>query len=226
MKKILDNKYFIIIWGIVLAAFNGVLFLSIATWKKEAFELAAFWGLYASVMLSFVAVLLICLLSKKNKQEQSILVTLVGPLAIVGILVGTILFFSIDKIELVYILIPYIIVFAIMIIAFVFGHMYNSHLDNIEVKVTKVIDMDGLIVFLANLQSLTSDANVIKVLNNLINKASLVVKNPDDSELKKLENRIFECALFVEKDLKENNFNNFLMNAERMEKLLEQRSEY
>ena len=127
MRKLFENRYFLIIWGVVVAAFNVILFLSVATWKQEAFELAAFWGLYACVMLAFVSVLLIRLLHKKNNYEQSILMTLVAPLATVAIFVGIILFFCIDKIDLVFILIPYIIVFAIMIIAFAFGHMYQNH---------------------------------------------------------------------------------------------------
>lgn len=226
MRKLFENRYFLIIWGVVVAAFNAILFLSLATWKQEAFELAAFWGLYASVMLAFVAVLLISLLHKKNNYEQSILMTLVAPLATVAILVGIILFFCIDKIDLMFILIPYIIVFAFMIIAFVFGHMYQNHLDNIEVKVTKVVDINGLINFLSELQNTTNDSNIISVLDNLIAKASLSVLDPNNSELKALEKRIFEYALFIEKDIKNNAFNNFLMNAEKMEKLLDQRSKY
>ena len=214
MRKLFENRYFLIIWGVVVAAFNAILFLSVATWKQEAFELAAFWGLYACVMLAFVSVLLICLLHKKNNYEQSILMTLVAPLATVAIFVGIILFFCIDKIDLVFILIPYIIVFAIMIIAFVFGNMYQNHLDNIEVKVTKVVDINGLINFLSELQNTTSDSNIISVLD------------PNNSDLKALEKRIFEYALFIEKDIKNNAFNNFLMNAEKMEKLLDQRSKY
>jgi hypothetical protein len=226
MRKLFENRYFLIIWGVVVAAFNAVLFLSVATWKQEAFELAAFWGLYACVMLAFVSVLLICLLHKKNNYEQSILMTLVAPLATVAILVGIILFFCIDKIDLMFILIPYIIVFAFMIIAFAFGHMYQNHLDNIEVKVTKVVDINGLINFLSELQNTTNDSNIISVLDNLIAKASLSVLDPNNSELKALEKRIFEYALFIEKDIKNNAFNNFLMNAEKMEKLLDQRSKY
>ena len=125
-----------------------------------------------------------------------------------------------------FILIPYIIVFAFMIIAFAFGHMYQNHLDNIEVKVTKVVDINGLINFLSELQNATNDSNIISVLDNLIAKASLSVLDPNNSELKALEKRIFEYALFIEKDIKNNAFNNFLMNAEKMEKLLDQRSKY
>jgi hypothetical protein len=60
----------------------------------------------------------------------------------------------------------------------------------------------------------------------LIAKASFSVLDPNNSELKALEKRIFEYALFIEKDIKNNAFNNFLMNAEKMEKLLDQRSKY
>ena len=71
MRKLFENRYFLIIWGVVVVAFNAVLFLSVAAWKQEAFELAAFWGLYASVMLSFVAVLLIIGLAMCIKISNS-----------------------------------------------------------------------------------------------------------------------------------------------------------
>ena len=106
MRKLFENRYFLIIWGVVVVAFNAVLFLSVAAWKQEAFELAAFWGLYACVMLAFVSVLLICLLHKKNNYEQSILMTLVAPLATVAILVGIVLLFCIDKIDLIVVDLP------------------------------------------------------------------------------------------------------------------------
>jgi hypothetical protein len=60
----------------------------------------------------------------------------------------------------------------------------------------------------------------------LIEKASFKVKDEEKIELKKIEKRIFEYALFIEKDIKNDNVNNFLMNAETLEKLLDQRGNY
>lgn len=226
MKKFLASKYFLVISGVLILVFNAVLFLSVATWKEELFELASFWGLYSSVMLMFISLLLLGILTNKNIKGQNLFSTLVLPISCLGILLGIILFFFVAKLKLAIVLIPYIIFVGIIAIGFITGFVYQNHLDNLEVKVTKVIDMNGLIEFLINLQNKSNDANVRSVLSKLIEKASIVVKDEDNVELKSLEKRIFEYALFIEKDILNNAFNNFLMNAETLEKLLDKRGNY
>ena len=148
------------------------------------------------------------------------------PVSGLGILLGIILFFFVAKLKLAFVLIPYIILLGIIVIGFVTGFVYQNHLDNLDVKVTKVVDINGLIQFLMDLQNKTNDANIKSVLGKLIEKASYKVKDDENIELKKLEKRIFEYALFIEKDIKNNAFNNFLMNAETLEKLLDKRGNY
>ncbi len=226
MKKFLASKYFLVISSVLVLIFNAVLFLSVATWKNELFELSSFWGLYVSVMLMFIAAILLGVITNKNIKGQNLFSTLILPISLLGIVLGIVLFFFVAKIKLAVILIPYIIFVGIIIIAFMTGFAYQNHLDNIEEKVVKVIDIAGLIEFLMILQNKTSN-NIIKTtLVRLIEKASIVVQDEESFELKKLEKRIFEYALFIEKDIKNNDVNNFLMNATNMEKLLDQRGNY
>ena len=77
-----------------------------------------------------------------------------------------------------------------------------------------------------NLQNRTNESVITTMLSKLIEKASITVQDDENVELKKLEKRIFEYALFIEKDIKNNSINNFLMNAENMGKLLDQRGNY
>ena len=226
MKKFLASKYFLVISIVLILVFNAVLFLSVATWKEELFELASFWGLYASIMLMFISLLSLGIVSNKNIKGQNLFSTLILPVSLLGILLGIILFFFVAKLKLAFVLIPYIILVGIIVIGFVTGFVYQNHLDNLDVKVTKVVDINGLIQFLMDLQNKTNDANIKSVLGKLIEKASYKVKDDENIELKKLEKRIFEYALFIEKDIKNNAFNNFLMNAETLEKLLDKRGNY
>ena len=83
-----------------------------------------------------------------------------------------------------------------------------------------------LIEFLIDLQNKSRDANVKNILTKLIEKASFQVKDEENVELKNIEKRIFEYVLFIEKDINNNAFNNFLMNAEKLEKLLDKRGKY
>lgn len=226
MKKFLASKYFLVISIVFILVFNAVLFLSVTTWKEELFELASFWGLYISVMIMFISLLSLGIISNKNIKGQNLFSSLILPVSGFGILLGIILFFFVAKLKLAIVLIPYIIFVGIMVIGFVTGFVYQNHLDNIDEKIVKVIDMNGLVEFLLNLQNRTSNSVIKTTLVKLIEKASFKVKDEEKIELKKIEKRIFEYALFIEKDIKNNNVNNFLMNAETLEKLLDQRGNY
>ena len=226
MKKFLASKYFLVISIVLILVFNAVLFLSVTTWKEELFELASFWGLYTSVMIMFISLLSLGIISNKNIKGQNLFSSLILPVSGFGILLGIVLFFFVAKLKLAIVLIPYIIFVGIMVIGFVTGFVYQNHLGNIDEKIVKVIDMNGLVEFLLNLQNRTSNSVIKTTLVKLIEKASFKVKDEEKIELKKIEKRIFEYALFIEKDIKNDNVNNFLMNAETLEKLLDQRGNY
>lgn len=226
MKKFLASKYFLVISIVLILVFNAVLFLSVATWKEELFELASFWGLYISVMIMFISILSLGIISNKNIKGQNLFSSLILPVSGFGVLLGIVLFFFVAKLKLAIVLIPYIIFVGIMVIGFITGFVYQNHLDNIDEKIVKVIDMNGLVEFLLNLQNRTSNSVIKTTLVKLIEKASFKVKDEEKTELKKIEKRIFEYALFIEKDIKNDNVNNFLMNAETIEKLLDQRGNY
>ena len=226
MKKFLASKYFLVISIVLILVFNAVLFLSVTTWKEELFELASFWGLYISVMIMFISLLSLGVISNKNIKGQNLFSSLILPVSGFGVLLGIVLFFFVAKLKLAIVLIPYIIFVGIMVIGFVTGFVYQNHLDNIDEKIVKVIDMNGLVEFLLNLQNRTSNSVIKTTLVKLIEKASFKAKDEEKIELKKIEKRIFEYALFIEKDIKNDNVNNFLMNAETLEKLLDQRGNY
>lgn len=226
MKKFLASKYFLVISIVLILVFNAVLFLSVTTWKEELFELASFWGLYISVMIMFISILSLGIISNKNIKGQNLFSSLILPVSGFGVLLGIILFFFVAKLKLAIVLIPYIIFVGIMVIGFITGFAYQNHLDNIDEKIVKVIDMNGLVEFLLNLQNRTSNSVIKTTLVKLIEKASFKAKDEEKIELKKIEKRIFEYALFIEKDIKNDNVNNFLMNAETLEKLLDQRGNY
>ena len=226
MKKFLASKYFLVVSIVLILVFNAVLFLSVTTWKEELFELASFWGLYISVMIMFISLLSLGVISNKNIKGQNLFSSLILPVSGFGVLLGIVLFFFVAKLKLAIVLIPYIIFVGIMVIGFITGFVYQNHLDNIDEKIVKVIDMNGLVEFLLNLQNRTSNSVIKTTLVKLIEKASFKVKDEEKTELKKIEKRIFEYALFIEKDIKNDNVNNFLMNAETLEKLLDQRGNY
>ena len=113
-----------------------------------------------------------------------------------------------------------------MIISFILGSFYQNHLNGVKSKTTLIISMNGLKEFLNNLINNTSDTIYLEFLNDLMEKSDIEVKDEDNIELKELEKRIFEYALFIKKDIEENSKNNFIMNATKLKELLIKRGNY
>ena len=143
------------------------------------------------------------------------------PLSLIVFIAGiSFLFFT--KIPFMVPLVILIVFAALIAIGFAFGFMYKDHLKTIEVKEVKVIDMEGLILYLDNLTK-NGEENVRKTAEKLLDLA--MVKKETNDEIEKLEKRIFEITYFMDRDFKENKLGNFYNHASNMEKLLKQRKE-
>ena len=176
-------------------------------------------------MLIFVVLALLTFIKNTHLVHQNLYLPMILPSIMVGLIGGFILFFFVQKIKVVIILIPYLIIFGIMIISFILGS-YQNHLNGVKSKTTLIISMNGLKEFLNNLINNTSDTIYLEFLNDLMEKSDIEVKDEDNIELKELEKRIFEYALFIKKDIEENSKNNFIMNATKLKELLIKRGNY
>lgn len=226
MKKNFINKYFLLSLVVVVLIFNLILFLLVNSYKKELFKNPSFWVLYGCVMLIFVVLALLTFIKNTHLVHQNLYLPMILPSIMVGLIGGFILFFFVQKIKVVIILIPYLIIFGIMIISFILGSFYQNHLNGVKSKTTLIISMNGLKEFLNNLINNTSDTIYLEFLNDLMEKSDIEVKDEDNIELKELEKRIFEYALFIKKDIEENSKNNFIMNATKLKELLIKRGNY
>ena len=215
------KKYFLMILAIVFVALNALIFLITYNNNKEAFNSLSWWLAYAMVMLPLVALLIMRLANPDNERKQSVFLPLMFPLSLIVFIAGiSFLFFT--KIPFMVPLIILIVFAALIAIGFAFGFMYKDHLKTIEVKEVKVIDMEGLILYLDNLTK-NGEENVRKTAEKLLDLA--MVKKETNDEIEKLEKRIFEITYFMDRDFKENKLGNFYNHASNMEKLLKQRKE-
>ncbi len=226
MKKVFSNKYFLLIWLTVVAIFNAVLFLIVNQFNQELLKLTSFWVLYGCVMLFFVIIGSLAFIYNRHETNQSLFTILVIPASLIAILLGIILFFFVEHILSVIIIVIYVILLGFVVMGFILGGMYQSHLNNVPKKTVEVISMNGLKAYLNELMNGSANNAVNEMLEHLLDKTNISVQNPDNEELKALEKRIFEYALFLKRAIDNNSVNNFLFNAEKMEKLLEQRGNY
>lgn len=226
MKKVFSNKYFLVILFIVLALFNAVLFLLVNSFNKDLLSVSSFWSLYGFITLLFIIIGILTFVNNNKFKEQNLFVMLVFPLSIIGILVGFVLFFFVQHIHLVLIIVPYLILIALILIGFVLSVYYHKSTNHIKIKTVEIISMSGFQNYLKELIDYNSNPVIDEVLNKLLDKSYIDVKDINNLELKSVEKRIFEYALFIKKDIEEDSVNNFLFNAIKMEELLNKRGSY
>lgn len=226
MKNFLSKKYLLIIELVLLVIYSAILFIAVGTFNKDLLSVSSFWGLYVCIVLSFLSLIGLSFVARNQKVNLNLYPVIVVPTSLFAILLGTILFIFAAKIKLAVIIIIYLIIFSVIILGYILGCTFQVKSDNYDVKVVKVINMQSFELFITELLNKSNDYIVRSLLNRIIEACHINVQNENDEELKKLEKQIFEYALFIEKDIQNNNVNNFVMNAEQCEKLLFKRRNY
>ncbi len=93
MKSIF-KKYFLLLWVVIVAAYNAVLFLLFNQFAKETLKETSFWVIYGSMMFAFLVWLVIGLLERNTKLGGiSPIVTFVYPYLLIIFLMTTIMLF-------------------------------------------------------------------------------------------------------------------------------------
>lgn len=228
MKKLFANKYFLLILLTVVAVFNLILFLLVNQFNQELLQLPSFWVLYGFVMFFFIIIggLRLINFNQKHNQDNTLMIIVV-PTCLIAVILGIVLFFFVEHILTTIIIVIYVLLIGLALIGIILTFLHQSQLKKFQPKEIEVISMSGLKDYLYQLMNLPHCNSVISErLLILIEKANLVVKNPNLEAVKRIEKRIFEYASFLKKDIDNNSVNNFLFNAERIEKLLEKRGNY
>lgn len=215
MKKLFYNKYFYLIFAIILAVFNAVLFLLV----KDAgvFNLPAFWVTYGFVMLGFLFMVLISIINRKAKLHQDVASVFMLPLSFIMILLGIVFFFFVKSVYLVTLLIPFIIISGIILIGLVLSLMYKESLNHVEEKEVIASSLSELNGIIKTLYAKTNNSVMIKLIDQLVSLTNDINDEVDGDE------RIIEYCYFVKKDLESNNDNNAINNAKKMIELLGKR---
>ena len=227
MNKLLKNKYFIIIWGIIVAVFNTVLFL---TTNKTHYELSSFWVSYAFVMAAFVGQLLAHILTRNDEESlgAEIPSTAMSAYLIVMLIAGSI-FLGLTKIIKNLWLIPFLILFilnALFVIIFILGLEHKENVKNNPQKMPIVFDMLGVINLLYTLLEKEDNPIIRERISKLLELAESTSDLTSEKEtFKNVEKQIFEYVYFLSRNVEKNEEQNIFNNINKIEQLLLKRKE-
>lgn len=222
MKKILNNKYYLIVWAIIVLVFNTVLFL---TTNNTHYELSSFWVSYAFIMAAFIAQLFVHITTRKDKESLGVEIpsTTMSVYLMVVIVVGCV-FLGLSKVVKNLWLIPFITLFiinALFVIIFILGLSHKENVKNNPQKMPVVFDMAGLITLLYDLLDKEDNPvirdRVSRVLELAEATSDLTSENP---KFKEVEKQIFEYAYFLKRNVEKDEEQNIFNNINKLEELL------
>lgn len=227
MNKLLKNKYFIIIWGIIVAVFNTVLFL---TTNKTHYELSSFWVSYAFVMAAFVGQLLAHIFTRNDEESlgAEIPSTAMSAYLIVMLIAGSI-FLGLTKLIKNLWLIPFLTLFilnALFAIIFILGLEHKENVKNNPQKMPIVFDMSGVINLLYTLLEKEDNPIIRERISKLLELAESTSDLTSEKEtFKNVEKQIFEYVYFLSRNVEKNEEQNIFNNINKIEQLLLKRKE-
>lgn len=219
MKKLITNKYYILLWAVVVGALNAIIFLTIKSKNRQA----AFWVTYGFLMGAFVLNLVSALLFKAN--SENIYAPTTFTFYFIGIsLVVFIIFLIFPTASFLWPLIPLIIFLAMFLILYIFGAMNQEWIKKNPQKRPEIFNMTQLVTYLTELQTICKDVAVRNNLNELTNVAMNALPNQDNKPaVEAKEKQIFEYAGFLRKNVERDQITNVFNNIERIKKLLKER---
>lgn len=219
MKKIFNSKYYFIIWAVLLATYNLLVFLLTNNETRQA----AFWISYGFIMFGFITNFISALLDFPDNDKLNPLTTFSFTYVVVAALVS-IIYLIIPNAHFISALVPYIVLTAIYIILMVFSMKTMSKPNNQIECTCEVCNMHDLIDFFKELKEASSNLAVRNALNDLshyIMSASVSDKN--NQEVIEIENRIFEYSRFVKKNVEQDELGNIFNNINNVRRLVKER---
>lgn len=225
MKNLLNNKYYVLIWTVIVGLFNLVLFL---TTNMTHYVLPSFWVAYGFIMFAFVFQLLTHVLLRKTNESLGVEIpsTVVSLYLIITVAVGSILL-GLSKVIGNNWLVPFlilIIITGICLIVFVFGLMNKEQIKKNPQKTPIVFDFNGFIQLLYDLLDHVDNPQVRDQISKILELAEDTSSLSSDNErFKQVEKQIFEYAYFLTKNVERNELQNIFNNINKIEKLLLER---
>lgn len=216
------GKYFIMIWLVVIAVYNATLFLLVNQFSKNFLTNGNFWVIYGCMMFAFILWFIIGILDKNTKfGGLSPMSIFIYPYIVVIFIMTTIMFFFTNKIILIAIILPMILITGILAILTIFARMNKKQIENNPQRIPDIFNVENLEEYFKNLANLSKNLE-----NELLDLAieceglTTVQKNED---IANLDTRLFEYAAFIKQNALRNEDLNIYNNIKRFKDLLQER---
>lgn len=222
MKKVI-NKYFALIWLVVVGVYNALLFLLFNEYQKEALDKPAFWVLYGVMMFAFIVWLVIGNI-EKNTKDGGIrpISTFVGPYVGLLFVITTIMFFFASKLNVIWIIIPFILITALFLIVVIFASKNREMIKENPQRVKEIFSVEDLkAYFMDAAEGATTDTK--EVVLSLSNLCAGLTSISGSTELDNLEKRLFEYAALIKQNAARGETLNIYNNVDRFKKVLKER---
>ena len=222
MKKVI-NKYFVLIWLVTVGVYNTLLFLLFNEYNKEALNKPAFWVLYGVMMFAFVAWLLIGNF-EKNTSDGGIrpVATFVGPYVGLIFVITTIMFFFASKINVIWIIIPFILITALFLIIMIFASKNREMIKENPQRVKEIFSVEDLNAYFMGIAKIATN-DTKEVVLSLSNLCAGLTSISGSTELDALEKRLFEYAALIKQNATRGEALNIYNNVDRFKKILKER---
>lgn len=222
MKSIF-KKYFLLLWIVIVAVYNAVLFLLFNQFAKETLKETSFWVIYGCMMFAFLVWLVIGLLERNTKLGGiSPIATFVYPYLVIIFLITTIMLFFAKNILVVWVFVPMILISAVFIILAIFTCLNRKWIKDNPQKVPELFSVEGLENYFEDLAS-KCDKSCKNVVYDLANICDGLTSIKGSSELDTLEKRLFEYASFIKQNAMRAEELNIYNNVEKFRELLKER---
>ncbi len=193
---------FIGIWGVLVLAYNAVLFTIVANIKAKESLLhsSVFWILYGWMMFVFLLWLIIFLLEKPTKAGNiRPMMTFVYPYFGITFVITTFLYFFATKIKIAaFVLVPIIIITALVIVMMILGLMHRKQIEANPQTLKEITRVEELTSFFQNIGNVTT-GQYQKIVLELAKKCEGLTSSENEKTIQ-LDKRLIEYALFIKKN--------------------------
>ena len=210
MKK---NRLALIIVSAIIVCFDILSLL-----LRKDFN-SNFWFGFSFVQLAWVIYILMSLFVNESKEEQRGIKPLefVNISNIVVMMILAIVFYAIPKVEKITLLIvPYIILYTILIICFVFGFYNKNVIKEQSVPKPIIFDQTDLIELLKSTKNNMSNEKLASSIDEIIVKLETVSLDKEGRVFKSLKEKV----VFLHENVRRNQESNLLFYIDEINKVI------
>jgi hypothetical protein len=226
------KKYFILLWAIVVALFNVLLFVCCSSVKdpNHYYQSSGFWTIYAFIMFGFISVFVVGFFTNRGQARIAAPLLTCAMYAGINLVVGIILLiisaFLKNPFPFLAAFLPFFIILAIVALFFVFSAKNQEMLKENPQLVPEVLSMGELAGYLEAVKNQVAAPAARTLLDQAIEAARHYTESMGNEDVTRKEKSIYEYARRVRIDATKHQEVNIFNNIQKVIDLLQERENY